>query len=534
VLTSLIALVWLGAPANGLEEALARPLSPGAVGLLLEHGHDVRARDRIALALRDANPATRAMAARVVNVAPLESLTAQVADALASEPTTLAAEEQARALLTLDAKADDRVLEATRRLGGPLGERLGIAFAAARAAGALAQLDTFRSAGLPDGSLARFLELGGRDEPAKLGTVAQAALRGRDAALWEALLVAARRLVTDLDVGLVAQALEVDDAVRARTLESLALVASKEARPKAVAQAIDAIRAATAREPRPLALELINRADRRPPVDETKALATAADETLPFLRLVLASGVPRALLSKEERSALRTRLGIPAGMPERYEDIVRVKVAPSSRPSVRLATAYPPGFIASLIEASGCVPNDKWLLAGEVTRDKFGRPTKVGVYDDWAGGPDCVAAAHALIATHLGAPLEVPEATRELLALPPDPELLACLGAPEPAPEPRTAARPVGGEIKEPRKTRNVAPRYPDSAKADRVSGVVVLEATISVTGCIRELRVVSGVDLRLDLSALRAVAAWQYTPTLLDGIPTPVIMTVTINFKLS
>jgi len=92
----------------------------------------------------------------------------------------------------------------------------------------------------------------------------------------------------------------------------------------------------------------------------------------------------------------------------------------------------------------------------------------------------------------------------------------------------------VGGEIKEPRKTRNVAPRYPDSAKADRVSGVVVLEATISVTGCIRELRVVSGVDLRLDLSALRAVAAWQYTPTLLDGIPTPVIMTVTINFKLS
>src|SRR4029079_9953320 len=103
---------------------------------------------------------TRAMAARVVNVAPLESLTAQVADALASEPTILAAEEQARALLTLDAKADDRVLEATRRLGGPLGEGLGIAFAAARAAGALAQLDTFRSAGLPDGSLARFLELG--------------------------------------------------------------------------------------------------------------------------------------------------------------------------------------------------------------------------------------------------------------------------------------------------------------------------------------------------------------------------------------
>jgi protein TonB len=42
------------------------------------------------------------------------------------------------------------------------------------------------------------------------------------------------------------------------------------------------------------------------------------------------------------------------------------------------------------------------------------------------------------------------------------------------------------------------------------------------------------GSDTRLDLAALRAVSAWAYTPTLLDGEPVPVIMTVTVNFRIN
>ena len=37
-----------------------------------------------------------------------------------------------------------------------------------------------------------------------------------------------------------------------------------------------------------------------------------------------------------------------------------------------------------------------------------------------------------------------------------------------------------------------------------------------------------------LDLQALRAVTQWRYTPTLLNGVPVPVIMTVTVHFKLN
>jgi protein TonB len=36
-----------------------------------------------------------------------------------------------------------------------------------------------------------------------------------------------------------------------------------------------------------------------------------------------------------------------------------------------------------------------------------------------------------------------------------------------------------------------------------------------------------------LDQAALDAVRQWRFTPTLLNGVPVPVIMTVTVNFSL-
>ena len=47
------------------------------------------------------------------------------------------------------------------------------------------------------------------------------------------------------------------------------------------------------------------------------------------------------------------------------------------------------------------------------------------------------------------------------------------------APPPPTQAVRVGGQIKEPKKLKNVPPVYPDIAKQARVQGVVILECTI-------------------------------------------------------
>jgi protein TonB len=100
------------------------------------------------------------------------------------------------------------------------------------------------------------------------------------------------------------------------------------------------------------------------------------------------------------------------------------------------------------------------------------------------------------------------------------------------APPPVQAVR-VGGQIKEPKKLKSVNPVYPDIAKSARVQGVVILECTISPQGKVTNVTVLRGIPL-LNESAIEAVKQWVYTPTLLNGVPVPVIMTVTVNFKLS
>ena len=91
----------------------------------------------------------------------------------------------------------------------------------------------------------------------------------------------------------------------------------------------------------------------------------------------------------------------------------------------------------------------------------------------------------------------------------------------------------VGGSIREPRKLRNVNPVYPPEAIQARVQGVVILECTISPTGKVVQVKALRGTPL-LTEAAIEAVKQWEYTPTVLDGVPVPVIMTVTVNFKLS
>jgi protein TonB len=105
--------------------------------------------------------------------------------------------------------------------------------------------------------------------------------------------------------------------------------------------------------------------------------------------------------------------------------------------------------------------------------------------------------------------------------------------APPPPPPPPPAPVRVGGAIKPPVKTKHVAPQYPPIAQSARVQGVVIIEATIGPTGSVQDARVLRSIPL-LDAAALDAVRQWQFTPTLLNGVPVPVIMTVTVQFTLS
>ena len=90
----------------------------------------------------------------------------------------------------------------------------------------------------------------------------------------------------------------------------------------------------------------------------------------------------------------------------------------------------------------------------------------------------------------------------------------------------------VGGDIKEPLKVKDVRPVYPEDALAARVQGVVIIEATIGPSGAVSDARVLRSIPL-LDQAAVNAVRQWEFTPTLVNGVPVPVMMTVTVNFTL-
>ena len=101
---------------------------------------------------------------------------------------------------------------------------------------------------------------------------------------------------------------------------------------------------------------------------------------------------------------------------------------------------------------------------------------------------------------------------------------------------PSTPARVrVGGNIRVPKKTVDVHPQYPDSMRAAGREGQVPIEALIGVDGTVTSVRVVSAqVHPDFAIAAADAVRQWRFTPTLLNGQPVEVVMTVTVKFSLS
>jgi protein TonB len=98
-------------------------------------------------------------------------------------------------------------------------------------------------------------------------------------------------------------------------------------------------------------------------------------------------------------------------------------------------------------------------------------------------------------------------------------------------PKPKGPARISGGVIAG-TILEKTQPIYPPIAKAAHVQGSVVLHAIIGKNGTIQNLTVISGPAM-LQSAALDAVKQWRYKPYVLNGDPTEVDTTVTVNFNL-
>jgi protein TonB len=103
---------------------------------------------------------------------------------------------------------------------------------------------------------------------------------------------------------------------------------------------------------------------------------------------------------------------------------------------------------------------------------------------------------------------------------------------PPPPPPPPATPRRVGGDIQAPALIHRVEPDYPPVAVAAKVTGTVILEATVNESGAVTHVKVLRSI-LLLDQAAIRAVKQWRYQPLVLNNQPVPFILVVTLSFSL-
>jgi protein TonB len=89
----------------------------------------------------------------------------------------------------------------------------------------------------------------------------------------------------------------------------------------------------------------------------------------------------------------------------------------------------------------------------------------------------------------------------------------------------------IGDGVSVPTKIRDVRPVFPEAARAAGQSGTVVMETVIDATGAVRDTRILRS-NPPFDTAAAEAVRQWRFTPTIIDGVARPVIMTVTVSFS--
>ena len=87
-------------------------------------------------------------------------------------------------------------------------------------------------------------------------------------------------------------------------------------------------------------------------------------------------------------------------------------------------------------------------------------------------------------------------------------------------------------DLSQPMATRKVDPAYPLQLMRENVAGTVILYAIIHADGSVGNVRVLRGVDDRLDQFASRALEQWQFQPATKNGSPVDVEATFKIPFR--
>jgi len=94
-------------------------------------------------------------------------------------------------------------------------------------------------------------------------------------------------------------------------------------------------------------------------------------------------------------------------------------------------------------------------------------------------------------------------------------------------------AMQVGNGVPAPRVTKRAPPpRYTQEAMDAKIQGTVVMQIVVGTDGKVRDARVVRSLPM-LDEVALASAKQWEFSPTIVDGRPVPVLLILELDFNL-
>lgn len=529
-------LIALGYTAFGLGESRAQTvLTAGKIALLAEPNAD---RAALRDAILHADPAVRGVAARLAGLLNRRDLTGAMTDALNREQDPIAGREQVRALLYLDGVANvQQVGTAATRLGAPavlvFGEWL-----------ARNRIEEFATA-IPDlgrqlptadiAGLGQIAAMAIRQTPASRDRVTSALAAAGSSLAWRAYLSDPR---LDVNEAVLTQGLAAPSAT-VRNATIWFIVSDERAR----ALPADQLRIALNPTGSPLPADdgewtifgrelLARRLGKSEGTDGSQIIKRYAAVNAQDARKI--AELPE--LTAMERSALREAIpDLARSQTDRRKDAATGGASLPARlnPRVRTFPAIAPGFLESLAAAVECVPPSSATAGGaaQMTYHRDGRPRAIALDTTTLREP-CARFTKLLAMLTVAPPdEEVVEDQPQVLYLAMDKEAIRCIDEDMLATGPTTNS--TSKHIRPPKKIKDVRPVYPESMRAAGIQGLVVIESIVTRKGCVADAQIRRTAGLLLDLAGLRAVSLWRFDPTLVDGAPVPVSMTVTVNFTL-
>lgn len=91
----------------------------------------------------------------------------------------------------------------------------------------------------------------------------------------------------------------------------------------------------------------------------------------------------------------------------------------------------------------------------------------------------------------------------------------------------------VGGGVSEPVLVYSVDPEFSDEARRAKYQGICIVELIVDAQGNPQHVRVVRPLGMGLDEKAVQAVKQYRFKPAMFHGHPVPVMVDISVDFRI-